>query len=69
MEPYDYVLIFKILIFQRYQNVLDGKIDCQINKRMSFMYFLNLTIQDDILESKTLWNSREQLIDLILLVQ
>jgi IS5 family transposase len=31
---------------------------------MSFMRFLNLTIADDIPDSKTIWNFREQLIDL-----
>jgi IS5 family transposase len=31
---------------------------------MSFMRFLNLSIADDIPDSKTVWNFREQLIDL-----
>lgn len=31
---------------------------------MSFMRFLNLTISDDIPDSKTVWNFREQIIDL-----
>lgn len=34
----------------------------QINDRMSFMRFLNQTIADDIPDSKTVWNFREQLI-------
>jgi IS5 family transposase len=34
---------------------------------MSFMRFLNLTIADDIPDSKTVWNFREQLIDLKLI--
>jgi IS5 family transposase len=63
-KPYDYVLMFKILILQRYYNVSDDQIEYQINDRMSFMRFLNLTIADDIPESKTVWNFREQLIDL-----
>jgi len=63
-RPYDYVLMFKILILQRYYNLSDDQIEYQINDRMSFMRFLNLTIADDIPDSKTIWNFREQLIDL-----
>jgi transposase, IS5 family len=66
-KPYDYVLMFKILILQRYYNVSDDQIEYQINDRMSFMRFLNLTIADDIPDSKTVWNFREQLIDLNLI--
>ena len=63
-RPYDYVLMFKILILQRYYNVSDDQIEYQINDRMSFMRFLNLSIADDLPDSKTVWNFREQLIEL-----
>jgi IS5 family transposase len=59
---YDYVLMFKILILQRYYNLSDDQVEYQINDRMSFMRFLDLTIADDIPDSKTVWNFREQLI-------
>ena len=62
--PYDYLMMFKILILQRYYNLSDFQIEYQINDRMSFMRFLNLTISDDIPDSKTVWNFREQIIDL-----
>jgi IS5 family transposase len=62
--PYDYILLFKILILQRYYNLSDDQIEYQINDRMSFMRFLNLTIADDIPDSKTIWNFRDKLIDL-----
>lgn len=62
--PYDYVLLFKILILQRYYNLSDDQIEYQINDRMSFMRFLDLSIADDIPDSKTVWKFREQLIDL-----
>jgi len=62
--PYDYVLMFKILILQRYYNLSDDQIEYQINDRMTFMRFLDLTIADDIPDSRTVWNFREQLIDL-----
>ena len=62
--PYDYVLMFKILILQRYFNLSDDQAEFQINDRMSFMRFLNLTIADDIPDSKTIWNFKETLTDI-----
>lgn len=62
--PYDYVLMFKILILQRYYNLSDDQTEYQINDRMSFMRFLHLTISDDIPDSKTIWNFSERLTDL-----
>ena len=60
-RPYDYVLMFKILILQRYYNLSDDQIEYQINNRMSFMRFLNLTIADDIPDSKTVWNFKSNI--------
>ena len=62
--PYDYVLMFKILILQRYYNLSDDQVEYQINDRLSFMRFLDLTIADDIPDSKTVWHFREQITDL-----
>jgi IS5 family transposase len=62
--PYDYVLMFKVLILQRYYNLSDEQVEYQINDRMSFMRFLDLTIADDIPDSRTVWAFREQLINL-----
>jgi IS5 family transposase len=67
--PYDYVLMFKILILQRYYNLSDEQVEYQINDRMSFMRFLDLTIADDIPDSRTVWAFREQLVDLGLVEQ
>jgi len=63
-RAYDYVLMFKILILQRYYNLSDDQVEYQINDRMSFMRFLDLTISDDVPDSKTVWNFREQLVEL-----
>ena len=62
--PYDYVLMLKILILQRYYNLSDEQVEFQINDRMSFMRFLGLSIADDIPDSRTIWNFREQLTNL-----
>ena len=61
---YDYIMMFKIMILQRYYNLSDDQVEYQINDRMSFMRFLDLTIADDIPDSKTVWHFREQLTDL-----
>lgn len=62
--PYDYVLMFKISILQQYYGLSDDQAEYQINDRMSFMRFLNLTISDDVPDSKTIWNFTEKLKDL-----
>jgi len=62
--PYDYVLMFKILILQRFYNLSDDQVEYQINDRLSFMRFLDLTIADDVPDSKTVWVFKEQLTDL-----
>lgn len=62
--PYDYVLLFKILILQRYYNLSDEQAEYQINDRMSFMRFLDLTIADDIPDSRTIWLFNEKISDL-----
>jgi len=63
-RPYDYILMFKIMILQRYYNLSDDQVEYQINDRMSFMRFLGLTVADDIPDSKTVWFFREQLVEL-----
>jgi IS5 family transposase len=63
-KPYDYVLMFKILILQRYYNLGDDQTEYQICDRLSFMRFLKLTIADDVPDSKTIWNFKERLVDL-----
>jgi IS5 family transposase len=62
--PYDYILMFKIMILQRYYNLSDEQVEYQINDRMSFMRFLDLSIADDIPDSRTVWTFRERLTDL-----
>ncbi len=66
-KPYDYVLMFKILILQRYYNLSDDQTEYQICDRLSFMRFLGLTIADDVPDSKTIWHFKEKLIDLDLI--
>jgi IS5 family transposase len=58
---YDYVVMFKILVLQRYYNLSDDQTEYQINDRISFMRFLDFSIGDDIPDSKTVWVFREKL--------
>lgn len=60
-RPYDYVLLFKILILQRYYNVSDDKMEFQILDRLSFMRFLGLNLSDQVPDAKTIWLFRENL--------
>jgi len=57
--PYDYVMMFKILILQRFYNISDAQTEYQIKDRLSFMRFLGLTLNDAIPDDKTIWYFRE----------
>ena len=59
--PFDYVLMFRILILQRYYNLSDDQTEFQILDRASFMRFLGLKVSDKVPDSKTIWHFREQL--------
>lgn len=58
---YDNVLMFKILILQRYYNVSDDAIEYAILDRLSFMRFLGLGINDPVPDAKTIWLFRDKL--------
>jgi IS5 family transposase len=58
---YDYVLMFKVLILQRYYNVSDDAIEYAILDRLSFMRFLGLGINDPVPDAKTIWLFRDKL--------
>lgn len=61
-RPYDYVLMFKILILQRYYGLGDKQIEYQIIDRTSFKEFLGLGTGDKVPDEKTVWAFRENLI-------
>ena len=60
-RPYDPLLMFKILILQRYYNLSDDQVEYQITDRRSFSRFLGLSEADRIPEAKTIWHFREKL--------
>jgi len=57
----DVVLMFKILILQSLYNLSDHQMEYQIADRISFMAFLNLQLNDDVPDEKTIWLFRDQL--------
>jgi IS5 family transposase len=59
--PFDYVMMFKILILQRLYNISDAQAEYQIKDRLSFMRFLGLALCDTIPDEKTIWEFREHL--------
>lgn len=60
-KPYDLVLMFKILILQRYYRLGDKQVEYQILDRTSFKNFLGLETGDKIPDEKTVWAFRENL--------
>ena len=58
---FDKIMMFKILILQKYYNLSDEQTEFQINDRTSFKQFLNLKIGDKVPDEKTVWHFKEQL--------
>lgn len=61
-KPYDPLLMFKILILQRYYNLAEGQLEFQILDRLTFCRFLGLSLNDTVPDEKTIWNFRDLLI-------
>lgn len=59
--PFDFVLLFKIIILQKIYNLSDDATEYQINDRLSFMRFLGLGISNNIPDAKTIWKFKNDL--------
>ncbi len=59
-KPYDVILLFKILILQRYYGLGDSQVEYQILDRTSFKSFLGLETGDKVPDEKTIWSFRER---------
>jgi len=59
-KPYDVVMLFKILILQRYYGLGDNQVEYQILDRTSFKTFLGLETGDKVPDEKTVWSYRER---------
>jgi IS5 family transposase len=60
-KPWDYVLMFKILLLQAWYNIADDKTEYMINDRLSFQRFLGLSLGDKVPDAKTIWLFRDTL--------
>jgi len=60
-KPYDVVMMFKIMILQRYYGLGDTQVEYQIIDRISFKKFLGLESGDKVPDEKTVWAFRENL--------
>ena len=59
--PFDPILMFKILILQKFYGLSDQATQECIADRLSFMNFLNLAIGDSIPDANTIWDFRNAL--------
>src|SRR5215510_1763330 len=59
--PFDYVMMFKILILQKIYNISDDQTEFQINDRLSFQRFIGIQLYDTVPDAKTIWYFREML--------
>jgi len=59
--PWDYVMMFKILVLQKWYSIADDKTEYVINDRLSFQRFLGISLGDKVPDAKTIWLFRENL--------
>ncbi len=60
-KPYDVLMMFKIIILQRYYGLSDTQVEYQILDRLSFKKFLGLEAGGKVPDEKTVWVFRESL--------
>ena len=60
-KPYDYVLMFKIIILQRLYNLSDEQMEFQLNDRLSFKRFTGLEFSHKVPDTNTIWTFKEKL--------
>ena len=61
--PWDEVRMFRVLVLQQLYNLSDDQIEFQIRDRLSFMRFLDLSVEDPVPDAKTVWAYREKLVE------
>lgn len=59
--PFDPLLMFKVLVLQKFHGLSDDQTEEQIFDRSSFKSFLGLQIGDDIPDAKTLWDFKQRI--------
>lgn len=59
--PFDPVLMFKVLVLQKFHGLSDDATEEQIFDRTSFKNFLGLRIGDESPDAKTLWDFKQRI--------
>lgn len=60
-KPFDYVLMFKIIILQRLYNLSDEQTEFQLIDRLSFRRFVGLELSHKVPDTNTIWTFKEKL--------
>ena len=59
--PIDVITKFKVSILRRIYNLSFDQIEYQINDRLSFMRFLGIGLNEQVLDSRTIWDFEDKL--------
>ena len=62
-KPFKMLLMFKVLVLQSMYDLSDDQTEYMIRDRLSFMRFLDLTMNSTVPDAKTIWNYREMLVN------
>ncbi len=57
--PFDPVLMFKVLVLQKYHGLSDEGTETQIKDRVSFLAFLDLRLGDEVPDANTISDFKE----------
>ena len=61
-KPYDVVMMFKIIILKRYNNLSDEQTEFQIKNQLTFQRFLGISIGDRVPDARTIWLFQDKLV-------
>ncbi len=59
--PFDPVLMFKVLVLQKFHGLSDEECEFQVKDRVSFMKFLELHAGDAVPDARTIWDFKQAL--------
>ena len=59
--PFDPVLMFKVLVLQKFHGLSDEECEFQVKDRFSFMNFLGLHAGDAVPDARTVWDFKQAL--------
>lgn len=58
---FDRVMMFKVVVLQRYYNLSEDQAEFQINDRLTFQKFIGITLAEDVPDKNTIWDFKEKL--------